>query len=482
MLIQTTGAGARAIYAMDVGNPVPGSDPVGTFKKRILWEFSDTTAASGVAGVFNPANDLGYMLGHGVVGVLPDGTWAAIFGNGYNSVSGKAILYVLNLSTGAVITQFVLDAGTGNGLSTPQVVVRQDRTVKSVYAGDLKGNMWRIDFPSATQSTWGNPYGTVPLVKAINDSGNAQPIVVQPTLVFDGSLTGPVVLFGTGKYYEDEDADISQAANFRINSLYGIWDNGTPVSTSVYPLRNAANAQLQRQGRIASPGGFATSFGLSTKTTFTFGTDVPGGKKRGWYFDLVPADVSDSVPRNPNLDPVSAPTGAALSTAGERSYIKPQLAGKLVFFALNIASRDQCTAGGTGSLLAIDSLQGYAQDYPVFDLTGDGLYNAADAATLSGGVKSYASEQKFGQLITTPLLQTATVTSTVLATGAVGTGGGVLDAATTVRDCAGATASDNLVRATVATADSAITGQNVQACPTAVPSTTGGRTTWRQLQ
>ena len=58
----------------------------------------------------------------------------------------------------------------------------------------------------------------------------------------------------------------------------------------------------------------------------------------------------------------------------------------------------------------------------------------------------------------------------------------VLDAATTVRDCAGATASDNLVRATVATADSAITGQNVQACPTAVPSTTGGRTTWRQLQ
>ena len=118
----------------------------------------------------------------------------------------------------------------------------------------------------------------------------------------------------------------------------------------------------------------------------------------------------------------------------------------------------------------------------MFDLTGDGLYNAADAATLSGGVKSYASEQKFGQLITTPLLQTATVTSTVLATGAVGTGGGVLDAATTVRDCAGATASDNLVRATVATADSAITGQNVQACPTAVPSTTGGRTTWRQLQ
>ena len=118
----------------------------------------------------------------------------------------------------------------------------------------------------------------------------------------------------------------------------------------------------------------------------------------------------------------------------------------------------------------------------MFDLTGDGIFNAGDAASLSGGVKSYASEQKFGQLITTPLLQTATTTSTVLATGATGTGGGVLEGSTALRDCAGAAAGDNTVRATVATADSAITGKDLQACPTAVPSTTGGRTTWRQLQ
>jgi type IV pilus assembly protein PilY1 len=56
---------------------------------------------------------------------LNTGQWGAIVGNGYNSASGKAVLYIIDIKTGTLIK--ALSAGAGNatspnGLSSPSAV------------------------------------------------------------------------------------------------------------------------------------------------------------------------------------------------------------------------------------------------------------------------------------------------------------------------------------------------------------------------
>ena len=57
-------------------------------------------------------SELGYELNDIQAGPLPDGFWAAIFGNGYESKSCKAQLFIVNIETGALIK--VIDTGAGS--------------------------------------------------------------------------------------------------------------------------------------------------------------------------------------------------------------------------------------------------------------------------------------------------------------------------------------------------------------------------------
>src|SRR5690606_38989152 len=70
VLIGTTGAGDRTVFALDV------TDPHEFDEDDVLWEFTD--------------DDLGYTIGQPTVARMADGTWAAVFGNGYNGASHKA--------------------------------------------------------------------------------------------------------------------------------------------------------------------------------------------------------------------------------------------------------------------------------------------------------------------------------------------------------------------------------------------------------
>lgn len=69
-----------------------------------------------------------------------------IFGNGYPNASGDAVLYILDAVTGLLIKKINTGNNTNNGLSTPAIIdVNDDGKVDYVYAGDLKGNMWKFD-------------------------------------------------------------------------------------------------------------------------------------------------------------------------------------------------------------------------------------------------------------------------------------------------------------------------------------------------
>lgn len=97
---------------------------------------------------------------------MKNGKWAAVFGNRYNntdaaghaSKTGQAVFFIVFLDGPGSggrwvegvhyikIATGVGDTETPNGLATPAVVdVDGDFTADYLIAGDLRGNLWRLD-------------------------------------------------------------------------------------------------------------------------------------------------------------------------------------------------------------------------------------------------------------------------------------------------------------------------------------------------
>src|SRR5690606_34183128 len=116
----------KSIFALDI------TDPTNFSASNVLWEFTDP--------------DLGYVHGQAKIALLNNGVWAAIISNGYNSVSDRAYLFVVNLQTGELIRKISTNTSTNNGLSSPALVdTNGDKKISFVYAGDLQGNIWKFD-------------------------------------------------------------------------------------------------------------------------------------------------------------------------------------------------------------------------------------------------------------------------------------------------------------------------------------------------
>ena len=248
ILLGTTGAGAKAVFALQVP-----SDPLTISGNNVLWEVN--TSKTGFS-------ELGHVLSDVQTGVLPTGEWVAIFGNGYFSASGSASLFVVNLQTGALIQKIQAEAGPNNGLGGV-AVVRDDTTKRIIgaYAGDLKGNLWKFDLTSTSSSGGYVGLSGVPLL-AIGSTTTPKPMTVAPVIVKHPS-GGYVVSIGTGKLFETSDiSTVSQ------QSIYGVWDSvvfGSTVTPTGVTQTGVTNLV---QGSAAR----------STTIDFTC--------KRGWYIHL----------------------------------------------------------------------------------------------------------------------------------------------------------------------------------------------------
>ena len=120
----------------------------------LLWEFTDADDTDMGYAYNLPPQDSGNSQAKQIV-KLQNGNWAAVVGNGYNSTSGKAVLYLLNIEKGidgSWVTsgdffKVVANGGPNNGLSTPVPYDSDgDGMVDVAYAGDLQGNMWRFRY------------------------------------------------------------------------------------------------------------------------------------------------------------------------------------------------------------------------------------------------------------------------------------------------------------------------------------------------
>ena len=170
----------------------------------------------------------------------------AIFGNGYNSESGNAVLYVLDVQTGKLIRKIDTGVSLDNGLSTPALIdVNLDRCVDYAYAGDLKGNLWKFDLTAENPDNWGVAYGVdknqdgvidakygdepAALFQAIDQPITGRPDVMKMINTCEPQAPGYMVVFGTGKYLGPSDRRQNG-----LQSIYGLWDYGDDDDDSEY--------------------------------------------------------------------------------------------------------------------------------------------------------------------------------------------------------------------------------------------------------
>jgi len=353
--------GGREIYALDVTNPTAVSES--NAASTVLWEFTSNQDA-----------DLGYTFSRPVIVRMHNGVWAAVFGNGYNGTgTGHAVLFIVNIQTGAVIAK--LDTGSGtaatpNGLATPAVAdVDGDGIADYIYAGDLLGNMWKFNVTSAVASSWAVAYtagsNPAPLFTATDTLGNPQPITEKPQVGSGPSGAGLVVVFGTGKLIEASDRTVD-TAHPKVQTFYGIFDPNTGSST-VDPV--SGRSVLQQQTILAEQAVVVPT--LQSDGTTVNETDhvrvlsqnkVNIVTQRGWYIDLV--------------SPVNG-------YEGERSISDPILRNGQVIFTTAIPNSDPCAYGGRSWLMDMDSLTGGDLTYTVFDLNGDKNFNDTDTVTIT---------------------------------------------------------------------------------------------------
>jgi len=396
--------GGQGIYALDITNP--GSFSEGSASSIVKWEFldHDHDGVSTTATITGDA-ELGYTYSRpfivklctsrdsgGTGSVKPCNAygWFVIFGNGYNNTesdgyagTGDSVLYVLNADTGYLVKKIALnepDGVTPNGLSElAPVDLDGDGTIDYVYAGDLKGNMWRVDFVSDSTNNWESAFGSSsnpdPLYIAKDEQSptrQRQPITTAPDVIVH-PLSGVLVIFGTGSYIATSDPATSQ-----VQTIYGIWDklDGNTVDSTD---RNNLQAQTVNTSTVTASSTVSLSGGTTTTETYSYRTVssnpvnwVATGSlsaMNGWYMNL--PETRERVSFNPQV-----------------------LGGNLLKFTSTIPSADVCEAGGNSWDYYTDAITGGRLAWsPFVDLTGVRDF---------GGTSAYASARKSRIGITPP--------------------------------------------------------------------------------
>ncbi len=366
VLVGSLGGGGKALFALRV------TDPENFTAADVLWEIDSTTTGF---------EDLGYVLDQPFIVRMANGEWVAVFGNGYDSSSGHAVLYIVDLVTGALVKSIDV-GGTLNGLSGVSPVDYNngaiDRIVDTIYAGDLLGQLWKFDVSSGNTAQWDSAFshnqsGTKvadPLFIARGSSGNVQPITARPEVgiaTATAATNDIMIYFGTGQYYATNDNIVSSPA--AIESMYGILDNGSAITTT--DRSDLVEQTIEEESSVSG-----------SEARVLSSNSVDYASKRGWYLDL------------------ESPASGA---QGERVVERAQLSkGYLVYVTL-IPSIDVCEFGGDSWTMIVDPETGGNLNKSIFDLNGDNSYDANDY--LNGAVVS--GKKSTNGIISSPAIITA---------------------------------------------------------------------------
>jgi len=295
MLVGTLGAGGKGYFVLDVTNPGSTTTGGGNFSTANSNQLvvldktrhaSETTASvadcenlaltpTGQKEACLAAADMGHIFAKPVkdetnpqrttqIARMNNNRWAVVMGNGYNSKSERPVLLIQYLDQAKELLRLVATGTTAtgadtnttaNGLSAPRLVdINGDGRPDVVYAGDLKGNLWKFLISESDDTKWGvarwgssaadtTPHTTqgIPLFTArggTEGSPNSrtlqQPITAPPSarandrmkeITVSGKakkvpVGGMMVAFGTGRNVTKDDPQ-----NNNKQTLYAVLDN-----------------------------------------------------------------------------------------------------------------------------------------------------------------------------------------------------------------------------------------------------------------
>lgn len=322
-LVGAAGAGGRSVFGLDV--------TVGTTfgAGSKLWEISDLDTSLPAAVRAN----IGHVLAKPVIVPVLDAagtpSFKAIFGNGFNSASGKAVLFVVDIATGAATMIEAVETGTGvpagsNGLGSIVVVDRwggtgqasrtRDGYSDTVYGTDQKGAVWKFDLRSPANLS-------VPLftTRPDTDLGVAirQPITGGIT-AGTGSNGGVMLYFGTGSF-----SFMNDRTDNTMQSLYGVNDATNGPVTATLTRSNLVGRSIVT---------------VDSKRTVPV-TSTPANA-RGWYIDL--------------------PLKLTLNAGSERFVGNPSLANGIVSLSTYVPGEptNSCAGAGVNWFFALSPLTG----------------------------------------------------------------------------------------------------------------------------
>ena len=382
LLVGGLGKGGKGYYALDVTN----ADGMNTLTSEnavaemVLWEYPN-------AGTTD--NDMGYTFGEAFI-VRSYSTaheWVVIFGNGYDSASGKAVLFVLDLN-GNVIKKIDTGVGACNGLSAPSLVdVNGDRRVDYIYAGDLKGNLWKFDLTDSDPANWAVAFddGTDP--KPLFQAAG-QPITAKPDVMRHPAGSGYIIVFGTGKFLGVDDR-----SNIDVQTIYGIWDYGDDDDNSEYlgSFNKAAGTLSNQLGNVTlleqTEIDFRTVSGHDLRTlsdnpaNWATIDDADSGQDPNPGSEACEdSEDNDGDSITDEADECIVHVGwyFDLPLEGER-VIKPPLIrdGKAILIS-SIPDTSPCSSGGDSIVLEIDAATGARLLKAQFDINGDRIPDEQD--------------------------------------------------------------------------------------------------------
>ena len=344
VLVSGSGGGGQGVFALNVTNP-------GSFgNSDVLWEFSDRD---------DPA--MGNVIGRPQLLKLNVGTattpvyrWFAVVASGVNNnandgnaSNGAPALFFLRLdkaktaawSEGTnpssnnyfkiVFPQNATDVA--NGMVGFSVRLGDAGQVSYIYAGDLQGNLWKLDMSAYVSGTAASvnafsyyknaSNAAIPMYTAYNAAGTVrQPITMEPSLAFAANRS-IIVSFGTGKFLESTD----NAGPYNGQTVYALLDNNSPIADSGSPM-----AAISGRGRLMQGTASATAISVPD---FAWGrptTDASTLSRSGWYFDYFQS-----------------------GTTGERQVSNfAIISGRLIFGSV-IPAPDSCS-NGDGNLYVVD--------------------------------------------------------------------------------------------------------------------------------
>ena len=299
VLVSGVGAGGQGVYALDVTNPASFS------RNNVMWEFTDRDSPE-MGNVIGTPKIL--KMRTSALNATPAYKYYAVVASGVNnyraeaaipnvttvSATGNPSIFIIDLSRKP--SDFPTERPWTEGTNFWRIELPQTSTAiakglvgfttvenfqtgatESLYAGDLQGNVWKLDFTlKGTGSLTNNANAnftafnfkagaTTKFFTAVDSAGSPQPITGEP-VVTNAFFDSKVISFGTGKYLEVLDTTVPGS-----------------VTNTFYTLLDKSNAVV---GRSALQAGSVSSGGTVTVPPFAYNTSASGTSTVGWYVDF----------------------------------------------------------------------------------------------------------------------------------------------------------------------------------------------------